>query len=192
MVTLVSIASVLSACGGGGDSSGSNDAAGKSTASTSIAQMGGTYVMPCTGTTFAPSSDPDAAKSESKAATIVITPDSTTGKAGISAHYQYYRNSANCDAAAIDFDLTFLGTASDKAGSKNFKNAEGKPVAANLATITYSGFRFSKGVLNMSLPTAGATTDMAYVLEKNTLYLSKGHREADTLGDSLTPGAVRQ
>jgi hypothetical protein len=33
---------------------------------------------------------------------------------------------------------------------------------------------------------------MAYVLDNNTLYLSKGHREADGLGDALTPGAVKQ
>jgi hypothetical protein len=193
MFTLISIALALSACGGGddSDSNGSNDAAGKSTAGASMAQMSGTYVLPCTGATFAPSSDPDDAKSESKTATIVIAPDAT-GKASINAHYQYYRNSANCDPATLDFDMTFLGTATDKPGSKNYTNAAGKPVTASIATIAYSGFRLAKGNLNVSLPTPGATTDMAYVLENNTLYLSKGRREADGLGDALTAGAVKQ
>jgi hypothetical protein len=191
MFTVTLITTALSACGGGGSDDSSNDASGKSTASTSIAQMGGTYIFPCTGTTFQPSADPSAAKSESKTATIVITPDAT-GKASISAHYQYYRNSVNCDAATIDTDLTFLGTAIDKAGSKNYTNAAGKPVAAKVATIAYSGFTLSRGNLKLSLPAPGATTDVAYVLDNNTLYLSKGRREADGLGDALTLGAIKQ
>lgn len=92
----------------------------------------------------------------------------------------------------LDTDMTFLGTASDKAGSKNYTNAAGKPVTAEVATIAYTGFTLSKGNLDFSLPMLGATTDMAYVLENNTLYLSKGHREADGLGDALTAGAIKQ
>jgi hypothetical protein len=192
MFTVTLITTALSACGGGGSEGSSNDASGKSAASASIAQMGGTYTLPCTGTTFQPSADPSADKSESETATIVITPDASTGKASISAHRQYYRNSINCDAATLDTDFTFLGTASDKAGSKNYTNAAGKPVTAKVATIAYSGFTLSRGNLKLSLPVPGATTDMAYVLDNNTLYLSKGHREADGLGDALTLGAVKQ
>ena len=88
--------------------------------------------------------------------------------------------------------MTFMGTVSDKAGSKNYKTAAGKPVTANLATVAYSGFRLAKGNLSFKMPMAGATTDVAYVLDNNTLYLSKGHREADGLGDALTEGAVKQ
>jgi hypothetical protein len=124
--------------------------------------------------------------------TIVITPDAASGKASISAHRQYYQNSANCDAATLDTDFTFPGTASDKAGRKNYTNAAGKPVTAKVATIAYSGFTLSRGNLKLSLPAPCATTDMAYVLDNNTLYLSKGHREADGLGDSLILGAVKQ
>jgi len=62
----------LSACGGGGDSD-STGASGKTSAGTSVAQTGGTYILPCTGTIFTPSSDPDARNSESKTATIVIS-----------------------------------------------------------------------------------------------------------------------
>jgi len=36
------------------------------------------------------------------------------------------------------------------------------------------------------LPASGATTDIAYVLDGKKLYLAKGHREADGLGDSLS------
>jgi hypothetical protein len=86
MFTLTVISTALSACGGGGDSD-STGASGKASAGTSIAQTGGTYIMPCIGTTFTRSSDPDARNSESKTATIVITPDAS-GKASINAHYQ--------------------------------------------------------------------------------------------------------
>lgn len=195
MFTLTVIATALSACGGSSSNdsdSGSTDASSKASASTSIAQMGGTYILPCTGTTFTPSSGSNATNSESKTATITITPEGS-GKASIIAHYQYFRNSARCDAAALDFDMTFTGTASDKAGSKNYKNADGKPVTANLVTVAYSGFKLSKGSLKFSLPRAGATTDMAYFVDNNTLHLSKGHREADGLGAALTKeGAVKQ
>lgn len=190
MFILTVVATALSACGGGGNDS-STSSSGKAATSSSIAQIGGTYVMPCKGTTFAPSPDPTAAKSESETATIVITPDAN-GQATISAHRQIYINSATCEAGAIDFDLTFLGTAVDKSGNKTYTNAAGKPVTASVATIAYTGFKFSKGNLDFKLPAAGATTNMAYVIENNTLYLSKGKREADGLGDSLTPGAVRQ
>lgn len=197
MFTLTVIATALSACGGSSSNnsdsgSGSTDASSKASASTSIAQMGGTYILPCTGTTFTPSSDPNTTNSESKTATITIKPEGS-GKASIIAHYQYFRNSPRCDAAALDFDMTFMGTASDKAGSKNYKNADGKPVTASLVTVAYSGFKLSKGGLKFSLPRAGATTDMAYFVDNNRLYLSKGHREADGLGASLTKeGAVKQ
>jgi hypothetical protein len=191
MFTLTFVATALSACGGGGNDS-STDTSGKAAAVTSIAQMASTYVMPCTGETFRPSSDPTAAKSESQTATIVISADAASGKATISAQLKYYRNSASCDAATLSDDLTFFGTAVDKPGSKNYTNAAGKPVTANVATITYTGITLSKGNLSFSLPLPGATTNMAYVLENNTLYLSKGHRELDGLGDALTPGAVKQ
>ena len=190
MFALTFIATALSACGGGGGDS-STETSGKAVA-TSVAQIAGTYVLPCKGEDFRGSSTLDGATSDSETATIVITPDPATGNATISAHLKYYRNSANCDASTLDTDLTFLGTATDKAGSKNYTNAAGKPVTAKIATVVYTGLTLSKGNLEFSLPTPGATTSMAYVLENNTLYLSKGHREADGLGDALTPGAVKQ
>ena len=92
----------------------------------------------------------------------------------------------------LDSDIKFFGTASDKAGSKNYKTAAGKPVTAKVVTVAYTGLTLSKGNLNFRLPIPGATADVAYVLENNMLYLSKGHREKDGLGDALTPGAVKQ
>jgi hypothetical protein len=181
MFTVTLITTALGACGGGGSDGSSNDASGKSTASTSIAQIGGTYIFPCDGTVFNSLSSVDAAKSESVTATIVITPDPATGKASINARLKYYRNSTNCDEAALDTDLTFLGAASDKAGSKNYTNAAGKSVASKVATVVYTGITLSRGNLDFSLPVPGATTNLAYVMENNMLYLSKGHREADGL-----------
>lgn len=190
MFLLTLVATALSACGGGGND-GSTGTSGTTTAGTVIAQIAGTYILPCTVTLPAASPDPAAAKGKSEAATIVITPDSS-GKASISARYQRYLNSTTCEAAALDFDLTLLGTAVDKFGNKTYTDAAGKPVTASIATVSYNGLTFSKGNLNFKLPAAGASTDIAYVIENNTLYLSKGHRGTDGLGDALTQGAVRQ
>lgn len=184
MITLAVVATALSACGGGGDNS--------SGATTSIAQMAGTYIMPCTGTTFAPSANPTDPKSESETATIVISADAASGKATISAQRRYYLNSTTCDAAALEFDLTFFGTAADKSGSKTYTGPAGKPVTASVASIAYTGLRFSKGNISFKLPAAGATVDKAYVLDNNVLYLSKGSRGPDGLGEALTRGAVKQ
>lgn len=189
--TATVIAAALSACGGGGGGDSSTDSSGKAAAVTSIGQMGGTYVLPCKGETFE-LSKLDGRRSESREGTIVITPDSGTGSATISMHSKYYKNSANCDSAALDFDMTFRGTATDAPGSKTYTNAAGKPVTAKVVTIAYAGFTLSKGNLDFALPTPGATTNMAYVVENNTLYVSKGRREADGLGDALAPGAVKQ
>lgn len=191
MFTLTFVATALSACGGGGGDS-STDTSGKAAATTSIAQMAGTYVMPCDGMEFGGLGMADGLKSYSRTGTVVITPDPATGNATIRAQFKYYRNSANCDALTLFQDLTFFGTAVDNNGSKNYTNAAGKPVTAKVATIAYTGITLSKGNLDFSLPLPGATTNMAYVLENNTLYLSKGHREADGLGDALTLGAVKQ
>lgn len=185
-VTLVSAA--LSACGGGS----SNDGANQTAASTAINQIGGTYIFPCEARTFHSLYGPNPVNSESMTATVVITPDHATGKASVSARYQYYENNTNCDAATLAFDMTFVGTASDRAGSKNYTNAAGKQVTAKVATIAYTGVTLSRGNLDFSLPTPGATTDMAYIFDNNALYLSKGRRGKDGLGDALTVGAVKQ
>nr|WP_314623571.1 hypothetical protein [uncultured Noviherbaspirillum sp.] len=191
-LTLTVVATALSACGGGGsDNSGSTDASGNA-ATPSMAQMAGTYIMPCKGTTFPPSADSTLPRSESETSTIIISGDAATGKATISAQHRTFLNSSTCEEAALNFDLTFHGTASDKPGRKTYTSAAGKPVTASIATVTYTGLRFSKGNLTFKLPMPGATIDKAYVLDNNVLYLSKGRRGADGLGDAMTPGAVRQ
>jgi hypothetical protein len=192
-LTLTVVATALSACGGGGgsDNSGSTDASGKA-ATTSIAQMAGTYIMPCKGTTFSRFIDLTLLSSESETSTIIISADAATGKVTINAHHRYYENSTTCEEAALNFEATFLGTAVDKPGSKTYTSEAGKPIAASIATIAYTGLRLSKGNLPFKMPVAGATVDKAYVLDNNVLYLSKGRRGADGLGDALTPGAVKQ
>lgn len=191
-LSLTVVATVLSACGGGGsDNSGSTDASGKA-ATTSIAQMAGTYIMPCKGTTLRHSADLTSPGSESKSSTIIISADAATGKVTVNAQYRYYENSVTCEEAALSLDLTFFGTAVDKPGSKTYMSAAGKPVAASIATVAYSGLQLSKENIKFKMPVAGATIDKAYVLDNNVLYLSKGPRGADGLGDAMTPGAVRQ
>ena len=43
-----------------------------------------------------------------------------------------------------------------------------------------------KGQLSGTIPTPGAKTQMAYLVDRNKLYLSSGNREADDLGNGLS------
>lgn len=187
------IAAVLSACGGGGSDSsgqaGSGAASAGTTGDNALAYLVGTYVFPCDGIITELSNPPSRTSDQG---TIVIKTNATTGKVEVSANIKAYEGSANCDASTLVTDLSGNFTISGKSGAKIYKDATGKPVTANVATVTYTGMTLSKGNLTLSLPAFGATTDMAYVLANNTLYVSKGHRETDGLGDGLSRGAIRQ
>jgi hypothetical protein len=193
IVTATLIAAVLSACGGGGSDSsgqaGSGAASAGTTGDNALAYLAGTYVVPCEAIIYPTAADPS---SSSDQGTVVIAPNASTGKVEATLRYQYYNGSTNCNASTLDTDLSGNFTISGKSGAKIYKDATGKPVTANVATVTYTGMTLSKGNLTLSLPAFGATTDMAYVLANNTLYVSKGHRETDGLGDGLSRGAIRQ
>ena len=103
-----------------------------------------------------------------------------------------YTGSTDCAASTLNVDVTANGMLSDKGTTKNYPDATGKTVTAKVATFTYTGMTLSKGNLTMSLPTFGTTTDIAYVLDGNNLYVTKGVRGADGLGDSLSTAAVKQ
>ena len=193
IVTATLIAAVLSACGGGGSDSsgqaGSGAASAGTTGDSSLAYLAGTYVFPCKGVSYETSVNPTRTSDQG---TIVIKTNATTGKVEVSANIKAYEGSANCDASTLDTDLSGNFTVSGKSGAKIYTDATGNPVRANVATVTYTGMTLAKGNLTLSLPAFGATTDMAYVLANNTLYVSKGHRETDGLGNGLTRGAIRQ
>ena len=179
---------LLAACGGGGSSS----TATSTTASTdTFAALKATYAVACTGDTLR-AQDGTITKLESSQGTITIATASGSNATTVSLRSQYYVGSTDCAASTLNTDLTANGQLSDKGTTKNYTDATGKTVTAKVATFTYTGMTLSKGNLSISLPTAGTTTDIAYVLDGSNLYVTKGVRGADGLGDSLSRAAVKQ
>lgn len=184
---------LLVACGGGGNSStDTTTTATTTTASTdTFAALKATYVLACTGETFR-NLDGTISKVESSQGTVIVATASGSTATTVSLRSQYYLGSTDCAASTLNTDVTANGTLSDKGTTKNYTDATGKTVTAKIATFTYTGMTLSKGNLTMSLPTFGTTTDIAYVLDGNNLYVTKGVRGTDGLGDSLTTAAVKQ
>ena len=180
--TLVATGAVLAACGGGGDSSGSStETSANSSANTNaLASMQGTYVTACIDRTNS------GGTSESNQVTITITALAGSSEVDASVRNQYYDGSANCTASTLSGDLTVTGQLSSKSTTKIYTDATAKSVTAKVLTFTYTGMTLSKGNLSGTLPVAGMTTDIAYVLDGSNLYLAKGVREADGLGDRLS------
>jgi hypothetical protein len=181
LVVLSLPAIFLGACGGGDSSSPSPTIAPSSALTTTLDGLAGTYVAACSDESYAPN------QPVSRQASIVITPAKT-----VSVQFQYYDSSANCTAANLTQDVTVTGQLSGKATTKNYKDATGKTLTANVVTFSFTGMTLSKGTFSGTLPTSGLTTDIAYVLNGNTLNVAKGHREADGLGDSLSKPFVKQ
>ena len=172
---------LLAACGGG-----SSSTATTTTASTdAFAALKATYVVACTGQT-------SNSGAESGQGTITIATASGSNVTTVSLHSQSYTGSTDCAASTLNIDVTANGQLSDKGTTKNYTDATGKTVTAKVANFTYTGMTLSKGNLTISLPTAGTTTDIAYVLDGSNLYVTKGVRGADGLGDSLSKAAVKQ
>jgi hypothetical protein len=186
---------LLGACGGGGDSSSASPTiAPSSVVATTLDGLSGNYVAACEDLSYKTymSATPQASESSvavaaSRQASIVITPANV-----VTAHFQYYEGSADCMAATLAQDVTATGQLTAKAASKNYMDATGKKITASVATFSFNGMKISKGSFTGSFPTPGATTDIAYVLNGNTLNVAKGHREADGLGDSLSKPFVKQ
>jgi len=186
---------LLGACGGGGDSSSASPTiAPSSVVATTLDGLSGNYVAACEDLSYksytpatqqVPASS--VAMAVSRQASIVITPANV-----VTAHFQYYDGSADCTATTLTQDVTATGQLTAKAASKNYMDATGKTLTASVATFSFNGMTISKGSFTGSFPTPGATTDIAYVLNGNTLNVAKGHREADGLGDRLSKPFVKQ
>lgn len=186
VIVLSALAVLLNACGGGSSSSGSTSSNISATINT-LDALRGTYVMACKG-----DNNNGAAGESSQGTTTITTTPGSTGGAVVSMHLLNYTGSTNCSASTLDTDVTVNGQVSGKGTTKNYIDATGSTVTANVVTFTYTGMTLAVGNLAGSLPVAGVTTDVAYVLNGNNLYVSKGHRGADGLGDSLTTVSVRQ
>lgn len=172
---------LLAACGGG--SSSNTSAPSVVVAANPFKGIEATYVIACTANDV----------SESGQGTITITTTPNSSEATVKIHSQDYKGSTNCAASSLDKDLTVDGRLKDKAGTKDYKDASGKAIATKLATFSYTGLTLSKGnLIGISLPVAGASTDIAYTLVGTNLYVSKGVRGSDGLGDSLSGAAVKQ
>ena len=108
--------------------------------------------------------------------------------------YKYYVGNAACDASSLDTDITVNGELADKGTTKTYSGLNGtKAGVAEVITFTYTSLSLTKGTLTGTLPVPGVSTDVAYLLDGANLYVSKGRREADGLGDSLgVHAAVKQ
>lgn len=184
MLALSVSAAVLAGCGGGNSSPAGT---APSAVVNVLAPLQATYLIACE------SLDSSEGPLRSEQATIIITPDASSNGAEVSIHAQHYVGSSNCASGTLDIDLTVRGKLSDKGTSKNFKDAAGNTVSGKVVSFTYTGLTLSKGNWSGSLPTFGTTATVAYVLTGNKLYVSKGHRGADSIGDTLsTQAAVKQ
>jgi len=178
-IALVAAFAALTACGGGGSSDSSSSSTEASANASPLAAMQGTYVAACDGQTF------DSGSSSSQV-TIIVTAPAGSSEVGVSVQVKGYTGSTDCAASTLDTDVTATGQLSSKSTTKTYTDATGKSVTAKVLTFTYSGVTFSKGSFSGTLPVPGVTTDIAYVLDGSDLYLAKGVRDADGLGDSLS------
>lgn len=177
--TLVATCAALVACGGGGSSDSDSSSTQASANTSPLAAMQGTYVAACDGQTF------DSGSSSSQV-TIIITAPAGGSEVDVSVHAKSYTGSSDCAESTLAADVTVTGQLSNKSTTKTYTDSTGKSVTAKVLTFAYSGVTFSKGSFSGTLPVAGVTTDIAYVLDGSNLYLAKGVREADGLGDKLS------
>lgn len=183
LTLIAALSFALAACGGGSSAGSSTETSASSSTNTSaLAPMQGTYATACFG-------DTNNGSGESNQVTITITAPPGGSEIDASVHNQYYVGSTDCTAATLNTDLTVTGQLSSKSTTKAYIDSTGKSVTAKVLTFAYSGLTLSKGSFSGTLPVVGVTTDVAYVFDGSSLYLAKGGREADGLGDSLSPHA---
>ena len=82
--------------------------------------------------------------------------------------------------------MTVTGEMRDLGKTKTYTLSSGKKVSAKVVEVSCESFTLRKGQLRGTIPTPGAKTLMAYLVDGNKLYLSSGNREADGLGDGLS------
>ena len=180
--SIILFSAVLSACGGR-----SNEADTQANTSP-LAGMQGTYAVACFGDLY------NGPSGQSQQGTITIAAPADSGSTiTVSVRLQSYVGSTNCADSTLVLDATAYGHLVSKDTTKNYADGSGNTVSARVATVTYERLTVSKGAFSGTLPAIGATTDIAYVLRGNELYLSQGGRGADGLGGSLsTRPAVKQ
>jgi hypothetical protein len=177
---VAALAVLITGCGGGGDA-GSNSSTAAVSASATISPLTflhGTYTVACLGHRYT-----NGDISSQGTITVAAVPGSAESE--VTVRVQTYTGSTSCNAANVDFDASATGRLTKKDMTKIYTMATGERFTANVVTVKYSGLTLSKGSITTGLPALGVTTDMAYVLDGNTLHLASGYRDADGLGEIL-------
>jgi hypothetical protein len=171
------VAAVLSGCGGGGDSSSG------SPQQNAFSAMVGSYAVACDG-----NRNGNAINNTGSAdGSVSIDGLAGSDRAQVTARLRQYSDSS-CSTGALVTDITVKGEIRDLNATKDYALLGGT-VTAKVVEFTYTGLTISKGSISGSLPTFGVTTRMAYYLNGNKLYLSKGVRGADGLGATMSANA---
>ena len=183
----IACCAALAACGGGGSSS---DASTTPATANSFSTLQGSYAIACDGRIDTSGLNP----SQGSQATIVVGDLVGADKVNVSLRTLGYTTpkgdprGGSCDPATLTGDLTVTAQIRDLGASKNYVNAAGATVSVKLVELSYVGLTLSKGTLSgLTIPMAGATTKVGYLLDGNKLYALKGGRGADGLGESLSP-----
>lgn len=172
------LGAALAACGGSDEGSGD-------TSANVFKPMLGTYTVACSGYQSL-----DTNVSDDGAVTITELVGADRAKVSIRA--RSYASPATdpggrqCDAGKISTDMTVTGEMRDLGKTKTYTLSSGKKVSAKVVEVSCESFTLRKGQLRGTIPTSGAKTLMAYLVDGNKLYLSSGNREADGLGNGLS------
>lgn len=158
----------LSGCGGGGGDAGSsgND-------NNVFRSLAGTYAVACKSTTIG------------EDGSVTIDGLSGSDRAQVSVNWRQY-SQPSCASSTLVADATAKGEIRSLGKTKTYTHL-GQTVTAQVVEFTYTALTISKGSYSGSLPTFGTTTQMAYLLDGNKLYLSRGSRDADGVGTNLSP-----
>jgi hypothetical protein len=91
-----------------------------------------------------------------------------------------------CSPARLTWDFIVFGQIRDLGKTKTYSGPVGSAANARVVEFTYHGFNLVQGSLRgMELPLLDTKTQVAYLLDGNTLYLDEGPRGADGLASRL-------
>lgn len=192
LAAMAALSTLLSACGGGGSSSDGTDSV--TSGPNAFKDMQVTYAVACKGwqeTTYTAGVGVTPSANVSDQGSVAITALVGTDRANVTVHATAYKSAPNdpagskCDPAALTEDITVTGQIRDLGTTKLYaapNGPAGAKVTAKVVEFTYYGFTMAKGVLSgVDIPTPNMTTQVAYLIDGDKLYLGSGGRGADGL-----------
>lgn len=175
-------AALLAACGRSGMASASG-------AANAFKDLQGTYAVACAWK--GPSTDAEsAAVSDDGSVTVgeLVGADKASVRLRIR-EYESPTGAASGDPCAptrLSWDVIVFGQIRDLGKTRICPGPAGTAVKARVVEFTYRGFDLVKGsVRGMELPLLDTTTQIAYLLDGNRLYLDQGPRDAGGPAGSL-------